>query len=154
MLPAHSLVRPFRSWVQAWGMRGCVASDRLGMVLGGACFSLLWGPPMATAVCPITAGANNMRQPANSRTKTHPCHSMRTLDLSKYHRRSIMIMTAVGFEPTRFSPPELESGALDHSAKVSWDEEKFKLGTSHDMLPLQVLRWHRENSTTTAVGNT
>ena len=29
-------------------------------------------------------------------------------------------MTAVGFEPTRIAPPELESGALDHSAKLSW----------------------------------
>ena len=28
-------------------------------------------------------------------------------------------MTAVGFEPTRIAPPELESGALDHSAKLS-----------------------------------
>ena len=28
-------------------------------------------------------------------------------------------MTAVGFEPTRISPPELESGALDRSAKLS-----------------------------------
>ena len=25
-------------------------------------------------------------------------------------------VTAVGFEPTRIAPPELESGALDHSA--------------------------------------
>ena len=36
-------------------------------------------------------------------------------------------MTAVGFEPTRFSPPELESGALDRSAKLSveiFGEEK------------------------------
>ena len=34
-------------------------------------------------------------------------------------------MTAVGFEPTRIAPPELESGALDRSAKLSliklWD---------------------------------
>ena len=30
-------------------------------------------------------------------------------------------MTAVGFEPTRIAPPELESGALDHSAKLSWN---------------------------------
>ena len=30
-------------------------------------------------------------------------------------------MTAVGFEPTRIAPPELESGALDHSAKLSWE---------------------------------
>ena len=28
-------------------------------------------------------------------------------------------VTAVGFEPTRIAPPELESGALDHSAKLS-----------------------------------
>ena len=28
-------------------------------------------------------------------------------------------LTAVGFEPTRFAPPELESGALDHSATLS-----------------------------------
>ena len=28
-------------------------------------------------------------------------------------------MTAVGFEPTRIAPPELESGALDRSAKLS-----------------------------------
>ena len=28
-------------------------------------------------------------------------------------------VTPVGFEPTRIAPPELESGALDHSAKVS-----------------------------------
>ena len=28
-------------------------------------------------------------------------------------------MSAVGFEPTRFSPPELESGALDRSAKLT-----------------------------------
>ena len=32
-------------------------------------------------------------------------------------------MTAVGFEPTRIAPPELESGALDRSAKLS-DEPK------------------------------
>ena len=30
-------------------------------------------------------------------------------------------MTAVGFEPTRIAPPELESGALDRSAKLSGD---------------------------------
>ena len=30
-----------------------------------------------------------------------------------------MKMTAVGFEPTRIAPPELESGALDRSAKLS-----------------------------------
>ena len=34
-------------------------------------------------------------------------------------------MTAVGFEPTRIAPPELESGALDRSAKLTgartWD---------------------------------
>ena len=29
------------------------------------------------------------------------------------------ILTAVGFEPTRIAPPELESGALDRSAKLS-----------------------------------
>ena len=29
------------------------------------------------------------------------------------------IVTPVGFEPTRIAPPELESGTLDHSAKVS-----------------------------------
>ena len=28
-------------------------------------------------------------------------------------------LTAVGFEPTRIAPPELESGALDRSAKLS-----------------------------------
>ena len=28
-------------------------------------------------------------------------------------------MTAVGFEPTRIAPPELESGALDRSAKLT-----------------------------------
>jgi hypothetical protein len=28
-------------------------------------------------------------------------------------------MSAVGFEPTRISPPELESGALDRSAKLT-----------------------------------
>ena len=28
-------------------------------------------------------------------------------------------MSAVGFEPTRIAPPELESGALDRSAKLS-----------------------------------
>ena len=27
-------------------------------------------------------------------------------------------VTAVGFEPTRIAPPELESGALDHSTKL------------------------------------
>ena len=28
-------------------------------------------------------------------------------------------MSAVGFEPTRIAPPELESGALDRSAKLT-----------------------------------
>ena len=28
-------------------------------------------------------------------------------------------VSAVGFEPTRISPPELESGALDRSAKLT-----------------------------------
>ena len=32
-------------------------------------------------------------------------------------------MTAVGFEPTRIAPPELESGALDRSAKLSRQDE-------------------------------
>ena len=30
-------------------------------------------------------------------------------------------VTPVGLEPTRIAPPELESGAFDHSAKVSCD---------------------------------
>ena len=34
-------------------------------------------------------------------------------------KEAMRILTAVGFEPTRFSPPELESGALDRSAKLS-----------------------------------
>ena len=34
-------------------------------------------------------------------------------------------MSAVGFEPTRIAPPELESGALDHSAKVSCDSGRL-----------------------------
>ena len=33
--------------------------------------------------------------------------------------RSEKKLTAVGFEPTRIAPPELESGALDRSAKLS-----------------------------------
>ena len=36
-------------------------------------------------------------------------------------------MTAVGFEPTRIAPPELESGALDRSAKLSSAWEKNAL---------------------------
>ncbi len=35
-------------------------------------------------------------------------------------------MTAVGFEPTRIAPPELESGALDRSAKLSVDNLQKK----------------------------
>ena len=35
-------------------------------------------------------------------------------------------LTAVGFEPTRIAPPELESGALDRSAKLSGRQEKVK----------------------------
>ena len=38
-------------------------------------------------------------------------------------------MTAVGFEPTRITPPELESGALDRSAKLSRAE--FATPTDH-----------------------
>ena len=34
-------------------------------------------------------------------------------------------MTAVGFEPTRIAPPELESGALDRSAKLSHEKQAF-----------------------------
>ena len=34
-------------------------------------------------------------------------------------------LTAVGFEPTRIAPPELESGALDRSAKLSWITSKL-----------------------------
>ena len=37
------------------------------------------------------------------------------------------IMTAVGFEPTRIAPPELESGALDRSAKLSHVHQPFVL---------------------------
>jgi hypothetical protein len=33
--------------------------------------------------------------------------------------RLLFKIRAVGFEPTRISPPELESGALDHSAKLA-----------------------------------
>ena len=29
-------------------------------------------------------------------------------------------LTATGFEPVRIAPPELESGALDRSAKLSY----------------------------------
>ena len=36
-----------------------------------------------------------------------------------YSRACAEQMTAVGFEPTRIAPPELESGALDRSAKLS-----------------------------------
>ena len=35
-------------------------------------------------------------------------------------------MTAVGFEATRIAPPELESGALDHSAKLSWGSSRAR----------------------------
>ena len=35
-------------------------------------------------------------------------------------------MTAVGFEPTRIAPPELESGALDRSAKLSARQKQVK----------------------------
>ena len=37
-----------------------------------------------------------------------------------------MKMSAVGFEPTRIAPPELESGALDRSAKLSVGYEARK----------------------------
>jgi hypothetical protein len=40
-------------------------------------------------------------------------------------------MTAVGFEPTRIAPPELESGALDHSAKLSAPPEKRTSRTAY-----------------------
>ena len=36
-------------------------------------------------------------------------------------------MSAVGFEPTRIAPPELESGALDRSAKLSSTSSQFQL---------------------------
>ena len=34
-------------------------------------------------------------------------------------KKILRTMSAVGFEPTRISPPELESGALDRSAKLT-----------------------------------
>ena len=37
-------------------------------------------------------------------------------------------MTAVGFEPTHLAIPELESGALDRSAKLSSDNLVYMLG--------------------------
>ena len=40
-------------------------------------------------------------------------------------------MTAVGFEPTRIAPPELESGALDRSAKLT-SEHKYQLDVPAD----------------------
>ena len=39
-------------------------------------------------------------------------------------------MTAVGFEPTRIAPPELESGALDRSAKLSSDLQQGSVACS------------------------
>ena len=41
-------------------------------------------------------------------------------------------MTAVGFEPTRIAPPELESGALDRSAKLSARQATYGIA-SHDV---------------------
>ena len=38
-------------------------------------------------------------------------------------------LSAVGFEPTRIAPPELESGALDRSAKLT-NEIMFLVGLS------------------------
>ena len=35
-------------------------------------------------------------------------------------------MSAVGFEPTRIAPPELESGALDRSAKLTYTFARFE----------------------------
>ena len=35
-------------------------------------------------------------------------------------RASSKKLSAVGFEPTRIAPPELESGALDRSAKLTY----------------------------------
>ena len=45
-------------------------------------------------------------------------------------------MSAVGFEPTRIAPPELESGALDRSAKlsVSTDLKRFDNATNFGYL--------------------
>ena len=36
-------------------------------------------------------------------------------------------MSAVGFEPTRIAPPELESGALDRSAKLTHEIYKYAI---------------------------
>ena len=44
---------------------------------------------------------------------------MRDMRIPHYNRLAACQMTAVGFEPTRIAPPELESGALDRSAKLS-----------------------------------
>ena len=35
-------------------------------------------------------------------------------------------VSAVGFEPTRIAPPELESGALDRSAKLSREHSQVQ----------------------------
>jgi hypothetical protein len=43
-------------------------------------------------------------------------------------------MSAVGFEPTRIAPPELESGALDRSAKLT---ERSRYGNSSDSMEYQ-----------------
>ena len=42
---------------------------------------------------------------------------------------NIIKLTAVGFEPTRFAPRELESRALDHSAMLSQNSVLRKLYT-------------------------
>ena len=46
-------------------------------------------------------------------------------------------MTAVGFEPTRIAPPELESGALDRSAKLSRVE--FSTATDYFITDTNIL---------------
>ena len=40
-------------------------------------------------------------------------------------------VTAVGFEPTRIAPPELESGALDRSAKLSLETRRLTGTDTH-----------------------
>ena len=64
-----------------------------------------------------TSRPNGRRKKSDSLLRG-PCwgYEVRASSVKRLVKRK---MTAVGFEPTRIAPPELESGALDRSAKLS-----------------------------------
>ena len=69
------------------------------------------------------------------------------------YKRNSNNVTPVGFEPTRIAPPELESGALDHSAKLScfWKQGLNMVGKSRKDLGFIFVSYTKQDINQNAV---